>query len=309
MEDLNLIPSALGTTGYVMFAVNIFLCASCALWLYWKREESKVKATQPMFLYLVLLGCVISSTAIVTLEQESPGVGPVPACVATPWLYSVGFSITFGTLFAKILRVYRLFKGAENFQQVKITALSAVVNICAILSVDVIICLIWTLADPMHWTRDVTAVDKFGSPLESQGYCTSDHWAAFAFTIAGWHLALMILALGLCYVSRDISSKFSEAKPLAVVMVSQFQIFLISVPVLIIVGADGASSFFVRAAVIWLNDFSAVGILFGNLIYSVHSPDAPAEEAEDNVSRWTSAPSTMPKESIAPAGGGSTDKS
>mmetsp|Transcript_18283 Transcript_18283/g.19759 ORF Transcript_18283/g.19759 Transcript_18283/m.19759 type:complete len:220 (-) Transcript_18283:247-906(-) len=78
------------------------------------------------------------------------------------------------------------------------------------------------------------------------------------------------MAVHLCYASRNISARFAEAKPLAVVMISQFQIFLISIPVLIIVGGQVASSFFVRSAVIWLNDFGVILIVFGNLMYAVH---------------------------------------
>lgn len=114
------------------------------------------------------------------------------------------------------------------------------------------------------------SVDKFGITLESQGYCTSKHWKAFTYTIVGWHFLLLGMALYLCYASRNISARFAEAKPLAVVMISQFQIFLISIPVLIIVGGQVLSSFFVRSAVIWLNDFGVILIVFGNLMYAVH---------------------------------------
>jgi len=218
----------------------------------------------------VLLGCVVSTSTIVFMVQEHEGTGPVVACAFIPWFYSIGFSITFGTLFAKILRVHRLFKSAAQLQRITITVRSTVLNICAITSVDVIICLVWTIFDPMHWTRQVLSVDKFGIPLESQGYCTSTHWKAYTYTIVGWHFLLLGMALYLCYASRNISARFAEAKPLAVVMISQFQIFLISIPVLIIVGGEVASSFFVRSAVIWLNDFGVILIVFGNLMYAVH---------------------------------------
>ena len=136
--------------------------------------------------------------------------------------------------------------------------------------------------DPMHWTREVLLISKYGAPPELQGYCTSNHWIAFASTIAVWHLFILDVALILCYQSRNVSSKFLEAKPLIAMMVSQFQVLLVSVPVLIIVGAEGSSSIFVRSNVIWMNDFSVVAIIFDNLIYSVHktnsqNPDIGAE--------------------------------
>ena len=172
-------------------------------------------------------------------------------------------------------------------ERIKLTARFTFLNICAITSVDVIICLVWTVVDPMHWTRKVLSVDKFGTPLESQGYCTSDHWMAFSITIVGWHFFILVVALVLCYVSRHISSRFSEAKSLALVMVSQCQIFLISIPLLIIVGIEGPGSFFVRVAVIWLNDFSAVAIIFGNLMYAVHSTHISDPDVGAAIKRYT----------------------
>lgn len=61
-----------------------------------------------------------------------------------------------------------------------------------------------------------------------------------------------------------------ESKYLAIALFSNLQIFVISIPILIIVGADPSSSLFIRAAVIFINDFAILAIIFGNLIYSVH---------------------------------------
>ena len=70
-------------------------------------------------------------------------------------------------------------------------------------------------------------------------------------------------------------------------MVSQCQIFLISIPLLIIVGIEGPGSFFVRVAVIWLNDFSAVAIIFGNLMYAVHSTRFSDPDVGAAITRYT----------------------
>mmetsp|Transcript_39979 Transcript_39979/g.45097 ORF Transcript_39979/g.45097 Transcript_39979/m.45097 type:complete len:686 (+) Transcript_39979:188-2245(+) len=270
LEELNLIPKQLILAGYIMFAINIVACMVCAVWLRWQRKSQYVRVSQPLFLYLVLLGCTVSTTTIVLMAQEHADNGPIIACAFLPWFYGIGFSITFGTLFAKILRVYRLFKNAAQMTRIKITAFDAFKEICAITSVDVIICFVWTLIDPMQWTREVLTRDKFEVPLSSQGYCSSTYWNEFTITICCWHFLLLGMALYLCYVSRNISSQYAEVKPLALVMVSQFQIFLISIPVLIIVRNNPASSFFVRSVVIWLNDFGVILIIFGNLMYSVH---------------------------------------
>jgi ABC-type amino acid transport substrate-binding protein len=101
-EDQNLLPSSLISTCYAMVGINYLICLVCAVWLYFHRNRAQIKIAQPSFLLLILLGCVISSSTIIALVQEDAGNGPVQACMAIPWLYSVGFSITLGTLFAKV---------------------------------------------------------------------------------------------------------------------------------------------------------------------------------------------------------------
>jgi ABC-type amino acid transport substrate-binding protein len=101
-EDQHLLPSSLISICYAMVGVNYLICLVCAIWLYFQRNRAQIKIAQPSFLLLILLGCIISSSTILALAQEDAGDGPVQACMAIPWLYSVGFSITLGTLFAKV---------------------------------------------------------------------------------------------------------------------------------------------------------------------------------------------------------------
>ncbi len=81
--------------------------------------------------------------------------------------------------------------------------------IIGITSVDVIICAVWTGVDPLSWARTITSVDIFGQSLSSVGYCTSNNWKVFVSAIGTWHLILMLLACYLCYLTRNISSKFA----------------------------------------------------------------------------------------------------
>ena len=189
-----------------------------------------MRVSQPFFLALVLIGCGISSSTIIAMAQEDEGNGPVDACMAIPWLYSVGFSITFGSLFAKIRRVHNIFKFnaspaaargvavARSNSNVGASSLSsgmssfgrrrtaASINfqetvgiIVLVLLVDVLILVWWTIVSPLEWTRVVTTTDQFGAPLESYGHCTSDQWIIFAGIMAAFHLTLLSVGCYLCY--------------------------------------------------------------------------------------------------------------
>jgi len=280
-EDTNMIPMVLKVLAYGMFGINCVTILVCGAWLIWKRKSTQVRVSQPFFLNLVLLGCLISSSTIIVLAEEDEGEGPVHACMAIPWLYSVGFCITFGTLFAKIRRVYIIFKSAMDMRRNTVSMQETMIVIGAVLVVDVAILLVWTTVDPLEWQRTISSMTQLGEPLESEGRCTSDHWGAFAGLIAFFHVILTGVACYLCYVAREIPTKFSEGKYVSIAMVSvrhsgitircfpsksncgsrflfpsldvskNLQIFVVGVPILVILGTDSQTSFFVRSVVIW----------------------------------------------------------
>jgi hypothetical protein len=321
-EDLNLIPRTLLAVGYSLMAFNFMACMLCAAWLWRYRKTTQVQIGQPVFLCLVLLGCLVSTSVIVALGQQDDDaqhfyqddesdayqnttsfngtsnhsqkngdndddgstatanaasvyyIPPRMACMAIPWLYSVGFSITFGTLFAKIRRVYLIFQAATATRRVRVTVRETVSVVAGVLLVDVIILTVWTVVDPLHWERTTLTADKYGVSLTSEGHCTSKSWAAFALAIGIFHFALLCIACVMCYLSRDIPTRFSEGSYVSIAMVSNFQIFVVGIPLLIILGTDPVSSYFVRVVIVWMNDLAVLGLIFGNLMYSVSSVNA-----------------------------------
>lgn len=261
LEELNLIPDTLKICGYAMFAINLATVLFCLGWLYWKRDTPQVVVAQPLFLSLILLGCAISTSTILALtQQDSSGFGttPIPACMIAPWLYSCGFCVTFGSLYAKIRRVRIIFESAARMHRVSVGKKETLTIVGAILSLDVTILILWTILDPLEWTRVVLSADKFGSTLESEGYCTCNHWKAWAGTIIALHGCLLLFASYTCYASRNISTVFSEGKYLAIAMVSNLQIFLVGLPVLVMIGGDPETSYFVRCIMIFVNDLAVV---------------------------------------------------
>jgi hypothetical protein len=272
-----------------MFASNVVVISICGLWLYWQRQSSQVRVSQPYFLLLVLFGCLISSSTIIAmaLQDDTDGEPPL-ACMAMPWLYSVGFSITFGTLFAKIRRVYKLFTAppvsssssamsGSSRRGGSVTLLDTILCIGVVLLVDVVILICWSVIDPLYWEREVIREDQFGDPLESQGYCTCDSWEIFASIIAFFHFGLLAVACYMCYVARNIPSKYSEHKFVTIAMISNFQIFVVGVPICFILAGDPGGNLFVRSAIVWMNDLVVVTLIFGNLMQSVHFPDKQVE--------------------------------
>ena len=95
-------------TGWSLGAISCFFSAYCAFWV-WKNQQRRViRASQPMFLYLVCLGTFLMAACIfpVGIEDDIATQQVVDiSCMATLWLYSVGYVVIFCALFSKIWRV------------------------------------------------------------------------------------------------------------------------------------------------------------------------------------------------------------
>lgn len=269
-EELNLLPLTMVYICYSLAGLNYLVVVLCAIWLFYNRHRSSVRVAQPTLLLMLLLGCAISTSSIFALGQEhQDDNGHVPACMAIPWLYSIGFSITFGALFVRIKRIYVLLQSAVELKRVSISSTETILTVGLVLILDGSILTVWTIVDPLHWIRITTSEDVFGEPLESVGLCWSDHWEIFGGIIASLHLLLMGIACYMCYLARAIPERISNLKYVGIAMFGNFQILICLIPILIILGSDPQTSFFVRSLGIWLNDFAVVTLIFGDLYYKV----------------------------------------
>ncbi|CAB9503390.1 acid type B receptor subunit 2 [Seminavis robusta] len=286
-EDKNAIPETFQNIAICLMTINGVVIVGCAIWLYYFRNTAQVRYSQPFFLLLVLFGCLVSSSTIAALMQQDHNT--TPKCMAGVWLYSVGFAITFGTLMAKVLRVYMLFATGTRDKRTRtntdsprfsfVSFQDTLLVIGMVLSIDIAILLAWQFTDPLAWTRTIIRADQFGEPLESEGYCTCDSWKLFGGLIASFHIILMATACYLSYLSREIPSRFSVSRMVSIAMVSNFQIFVVGVPVLVLLGTDPQASFLLRSLMIFVNDLGVVLLIFGNLVYSLHFADKASQSA------------------------------
>lgn len=287
LEDYQLIPEGIKITAFVLAGINIAATAYCAVWLRMNRRVPQVSVAQPFFLSLVLLGCLISTSTIFAMAQESSMVDEaVPACMLVPWLYSVGFCITFGSLFAKIRRINILFQAAIKFQRIEVKTQDTLFFVGGILAIDVTVLLCWTILDPLEWQRVVVDADKYGTTLVSVGYCASEHWHVFTSLLAAFHFALMCFACYVCYITRNLPTLFCEGKYITLAMISNLQIFVVAVPVLVILGLQdqAETSFLLRSVVIWMNDCVVLFLIFGNLMGLFHNDEEEGNDERSIVS-------------------------
>lgn len=110
---------------------------------------------------------------------------------------------------------FQLVARAITFQRVQIRYVDVLVPFGVLLSANVIILTLWTALDPPRFWREIIEIDEYNRAIQSTGYCTSDHLAAFIAPLLVVNGCAMILALWQAYVGRNITTDFSESKYIA----------------------------------------------------------------------------------------------
>jgi hypothetical protein len=149
---------------------------STVVWVYIHREHRVLRAAQPHFLYVLAFGsaAVSASTIFVVSLDESHGWSEQQlsrACMAIPWLLSLGHIITYGALFCKRRRINKVLQ----FSRRKIDMKQVAWPFAVLAFLTLVIFSLWTALDSLQWTRDETNEITGESIVQ----CRSNEWPQF----------------------------------------------------------------------------------------------------------------------------------
>jgi hypothetical protein len=109
--NLNYIGTPLRVIGLSMSAIAVALSLAFASWTFLLQNNRVVMASQPEFLILICVGTAILGLSIIPLSIDDSVTtqrGCDIACMATPWLFSIGFVLAFSALFSKTWRINKV---------------------------------------------------------------------------------------------------------------------------------------------------------------------------------------------------------
>ena len=254
----------------------------CLAWTARNRGRQVVKVAQLPFLVLVVVGTLVSSSAIALVLVEDDGTAKSTAraslaCNTVVWVYCVGFQLTFSALYVKMLRVLRLsdlgfiFKLAIGPKETKeraqrqVSAKSMVKHIAMFMAVDVLLCGVLSLGEPLRYERHVEYSDPVtGYPMLSSGACraTPAQGAVF-FLIAVYHATVLGLLAVLCHRSRNVPALLSEGRFIRLAVWSSLQLLIVCTPVLFLTSKGDADTVaFVRSVSVFLDATSCLLLIF-----------------------------------------------
>ena len=170
--------------------------------------------------------------------------------MSVPWLFCVGFVISFSSLFAKTWRINKIFHN-PTMKRIKVTALDVMMPLFGCLVINVVLLTLWSVLSPLEWKREVTVLDEYSRPISSFGQCSNggdgkdDAGVIFFICLIVVNVAVLAVALYQAYVARGISVEFAESEYILKALSSAMLVSLVGVPVMIIVTDDPAAFFFV----------------------------------------------------------------
>jgi hypothetical protein len=263
-SNLNQLGNGIRGYGFTIASLTMVLAVVFAFWSYKNRFSPIVKASQPPFLVLICLGVFILSSSIFPLAIDDGFASEEAcnkACMAIPWLISMGWSILFAALYAKLRRVNLVVRNALAFRSVKVSEKDVMLPFAVLFTCNLVLMTVWTLVDPLIWKRIQT------SSTESYGACRvgdteSSTWKAIVSFVAVLNGVALIGANVEAYKARNVDTEFGESHYIGLIMGSYLQVVAVGLPLFFLVNDNPTARFFLLSSMVFLMSISVLLLLF-----------------------------------------------
>jgi hypothetical protein len=277
-------------------AVAVLTAAAFAFGVYWKRQVRVVKTLQPLFLITLCVGIGVMATSIIPFSIDdglASQRGCDIACMATPWLLTMGFTIAMSALISKLWRINLLFH-VHAFRRVEVRERDVIAPFVILFSLNSVLMLVWTLVDPLTWVR--SSVN--GQSWNTFGACRSGTGGIVAAALVGaLNGTALVLATIQAYKAREISTEFSESRNLGIALFSWVQMLVVGLPVLFLIEDDNRNAkYFLEIALIFAGCMSMMLIIFIPIILQVRNSYADTAARRIEAARHNLKISTELKE-------------
>ena len=291
----------------IVIGLVMFFCIIVALILFWKRHVTVVRASSPFFNNLILFGAIIGLSSAIAYSIE-PGLDQVDtvagACLARPWLVTIGFSLVFGCLFAKTWRVHKIF----NDQSASTSVLGArqlLVPVCIMLVYDIVVLAMWS-ADGIYARRSSEFRESDSGPLRYAIVCQSGSTVLYLLILYVPKILLIGFGMYVSFRTRRIKMKdFNEAKYIGAALYNVAVVLIILVPIIWFLSSrheNIAVAYLLTCVAILWTFFGVVALLYGPKLFVVFvsKESSMGESGGNNIqarrSRQMSTPVAAPRQ-------------
>lgn len=254
--------------GYVSFGVIAFLGIVLFGITHKYRDKRVIKASQPFFLQMIIIGTLFCSATIIPLgiDHENYSIDACStACKIAPWLFVIGFNLIVSALYAKTRRINIVMKSARKFKKVAVTEKDVLKPFALKMFVSAVVLLCWTFIEPAVYTINPTSgTDNWNRSYKSfygtcyEGSQVLPYIIPLITIMAGTIIVSMIEA----YKARNIQTEYQESIYIAMVMAVKLQGFVMGVPLLALLEENPSAQYFVLVFVIFMVQLATLLLIF-----------------------------------------------
>ncbi|XP_038214710.1 gamma-aminobutyric acid type B receptor subunit 2 [Zerene cesonia] len=210
--------------------------------LHYSKRRS-IKLSSPRLNNMTLIGCVLVYTAVALLGVDNailPSYIPFSAmCTSRVYILSAGFSLAFGSMFAKTYRVHRIFisnrSGVCKTKLLQDTPLISLV--CALLVIDGLLVTLWATLDPMerhlkNLTVEISATDRSVVYQPQIEICKSHNTTGWLCVLYAYKGLLLLVAVYMAWETRHV--KISALNDSKYIGISVYSVVITSASVVVI---------------------------------------------------------------------------
>jgi hypothetical protein len=188
-------------------AFGVLACSAFLALLYFNRTKKSVMEGDVRLTSAFIAGCTAMNLAAFTMLGENND----HMCMLRTWTINMTFSLAMATLLAKVNRLYQLVGAADTFRRKTIDTKRAALWAIPIVACELIILSVFSIVDPAK-AMEIIAFDSAGEPTQ---YVQCAHESdAFFYTNTIFHAIVILLGCVFSYLTRNIDSRYGEAKQL-----------------------------------------------------------------------------------------------
>ena len=195
------------------------------------RYHKAIKASSPRLNHMIFLGCylVLIGTSVfislhsVNIKREIKS----PLCVVIPWILTPGTTLIIGTVCMKTWRLYRIHSVSrrgytyDSKAEMHISDYFLSAAVLFMIAIDFIICLIWTIVDPLEPARD-REIFQVGDSLpiiQVDDHCQSKYVIYWVIIIVAYKGVLTLCSLLLALPTRIRIKEFKTKNVIVLVYI------------------------------------------------------------------------------------------
>lgn len=132
----------------------------------------------------------------------------------------------------------------------------------ALLMINIIVLIVWTVIDPLHRETIVVTQDPFDRNTETYGICSSDQGYIFLATLGAINFGCLLFAVLQAYHARSISTELQESSYIFTAMAFILVVSFIGIPVLVVAQSNVYALYFIQAGLIFVICTSILTLIF-----------------------------------------------